>query len=259
MGTTFSSSSAAIEDGAAYEYVVVGAGPAGLQAAYFLRHFGLSYVVVDGADGPGSFFRTCPRGRTLISINKTSFPDLGGDIDAAEFRLRHDWNSLLSVEREPLMAAFSKAYYPDADDLVRYLEAFEARHDLGVRYGWRCARVDTRDDGFAVTVERDGVSATVAASVVLVAAGLGTPAAPDPDWTWRARQRVDYRDLPDDLGCYAGCNVGVVGGGNSARDARVLWRPLSRSDRGLVLWLLPWGPVAHLCTSPLDTYDVMLK
>ena len=67
------------------DYLVIGAGPAGLQAAYFLKHFGLDYAVVEASAQAGSFFRRYPRGRRLISINKRHFPDMSDyDVDAAE-------------------------------------------------------------------------------------------------------------------------------------------------------------------------------
>ena len=74
-----------LADGDAVEYLVVGAGPAGLQAAYFLKKFGLDHAVVDAADGPASFFRKYPVGRRLISINKRHLPDLA-PLDEAERR-----------------------------------------------------------------------------------------------------------------------------------------------------------------------------
>ena len=59
-----------------HDYVIVGAGPAGLQAAYFLERDGRDYVVLE-ADRPGSFFDRFPRHRMLISHNKvnTGFDD----------------------------------------------------------------------------------------------------------------------------------------------------------------------------------------
>ncbi|MDJ8948225.1 NAD(P)-binding domain-containing protein, partial [Clostridium perfringens] len=53
-----------------HEYVIVGAGPAGVQAAYYLEKAGRDYVILEKGDKPGYFFETYPRHRTLISINK---------------------------------------------------------------------------------------------------------------------------------------------------------------------------------------------
>ena len=52
-------------------YLIVGAGPAGLQLGYLMDRARLDYHIVERADGPGDFFRTFPRHRTLISVNKT--------------------------------------------------------------------------------------------------------------------------------------------------------------------------------------------
>ncbi|MEU8386157.1 NAD(P)-binding domain-containing protein, partial [Streptosporangium sp. NPDC048865] len=54
----------------ALDYVVIGAGPAGLQLGYFLGREGRSYLILEAGPGPGTFFRTFPRHRQLISINK---------------------------------------------------------------------------------------------------------------------------------------------------------------------------------------------
>jgi cation diffusion facilitator CzcD-associated flavoprotein CzcO len=74
-----------------HRYIVVGAGPGGLQIAHYLASAGRDYIVLDGGGSAGSFFHTFPRFRQLISINKraTGRSEL-------DFNLRHDWNSLLS-------------------------------------------------------------------------------------------------------------------------------------------------------------------
>jgi protoporphyrinogen oxidase len=71
-------------------YLIVGAGPAGLQLGYFLGKAGLDYRIVERAPHAGAFFATFPRHRTLISVNKvhTGFGD-------REKNLRWDWNSLI--------------------------------------------------------------------------------------------------------------------------------------------------------------------
>ena len=54
------------------DYLVVGAGPAGTQAGYFLERAGREYLVVEAGESPGTFFRRFPRHRTMISNNKVN-------------------------------------------------------------------------------------------------------------------------------------------------------------------------------------------
>ena len=62
-----------------FEYLILGAGAAGLQMAYCLEQAGRNYLVLEAGDGPGTFFKQYPRHRKLISINKvhTGFDEIG--------------------------------------------------------------------------------------------------------------------------------------------------------------------------------------
>ena len=112
------------------EYVVIGAGPAGLQLAYYLQRPGRDYVVLEAGPTPGTFYRTFPRHRRMISINKphTGWHD-------AEKDLRVDWNSLLSDDPALRFTRYTGRYFPDADDYLRYLTDFAG--GLNIRYGTR--------------------------------------------------------------------------------------------------------------------------
>ncbi|XP_063251869.1 FAD-dependent oxidoreductase domain-containing protein 2 isoform X2 [Prinia subflava] len=112
-----------------HDYCVIGAGPAGLQAAYFLQQAGRDYIVFERSHAPGSFFALYPRHRKLISINK----QYTGKSNS-EFNLRHDWNSLLSHDRRLLFRRYSRDFFPDADTMVRYLEDFASLLKLRVQY-----------------------------------------------------------------------------------------------------------------------------
>src|SRR5215204_6280386 len=79
------------------DYLVIGAGPAGLQLGYFLERAGRDYLILEAGTTPGTFFRTFPRHRKLISINKPHT----GEADP-ERNLRMDWNSLLSDDPDLL-------------------------------------------------------------------------------------------------------------------------------------------------------------
>ena len=81
-----------------YDYLIIGAGPAGLQMGYFLEKAQRSYLILEAGATPGTFFTKFPRHRKLISINKvyTGFDDV-------ELHLRWDWNSLLSDDEGMLL------------------------------------------------------------------------------------------------------------------------------------------------------------
>src|SRR5689334_8761909 len=117
-------------------YLIIGAGPAGLQLGYFMEKAGLDYLVVEAAGRPAAFFERYPRHRKLISVNKvhTGFDD-------AEKNLRWDWNSLLSSADDITFRHYSDRYFPAADDFVRYVDDYANRHELKVHYNTRIARI----------------------------------------------------------------------------------------------------------------------
>ncbi|KJK49285.1 hypothetical protein UK23_14505 [Lentzea aerocolonigenes] len=92
------------------EYLVVGAGPAGLQMGRFLHEAGRDYVIAEAGPEPAGFFREFPRHRVLSTDDNSLF-------DGVPF------------------ARYSKRAFPGADDLVRYLEDFA--RPLNVRYNTR--------------------------------------------------------------------------------------------------------------------------
>nr|BFE81396.1 hypothetical protein GCM10020093_039970 [Planobispora longispora] len=85
-----------------------------------------------------------------------------------------DWNSLLSDDPDLLSTRYSDRYFPDADDMVRYLGDFAAACGLRVLYGTRVRHVARvpGEDLFQVTDER---GRTREARRVIVATGVGGP------------------------------------------------------------------------------------
>jgi thioredoxin reductase len=186
------------------DYLVIGAGPAGLQLGYFLHRANRSYRILEAGPEPGTFFRTFPRHRTLISINKPHT----GSADP-EFNLRMDWNSLLSDDPDLLFTRYSERYFPNADDLVRYLADFATKTGLDIRYDSRVVEV-TRDEHFRV-VDQHGTTHT--ARRLVVATGPSKPYLPPIPGLETAEQygtvSTDPRDFLDQ-------RVLVIGKGNSA-------------------------------------------
>ena len=185
------------------EYAVIGAGPAGLQLAYYLQRAGRDYVVLEAGQAPGTFFRTFPRHRRMISINKphTGWHDPEKD-------LRVDWNSLLSDDPTLRFTRYTGRYFPDADDYLRYLSDYA--RGLNVRYGHRVTLVSRIGAGFEIRCENDEV---FTADRVVVATGFGAMNVP-PIPGIEATER--YWDVPVDPREFTDQRVFIIGKGNSA-------------------------------------------
>lgn len=194
------------------DYCVLGAGPAGLQMAYFLQRAGRDYAVFERAPRPGSFFTRYPRHRQLISINKRHTGKAN-----AEFNLRHDWNSLLSHDPRLLFRHYSRAYFPDAGDMVRYLGDFAQRLGLHVLYNTTITHVTLHKARQAWNghyfILTDQMGHTHQCSVLLVATGLSVPNQVD----FPGSEYVEgYESVSVDPEDFEGQNVLILGRGNSA-------------------------------------------
>jgi thioredoxin reductase len=187
--------------------VIVGAGPAGIQLGYFLERAGSSYTVVEAGEAPGTFFRTFPRHRKLISVNKVY---TGWDDD--ELDLRVDWNSLLSDDPDLRFTRYSKRFFPAADDMVGYLADFAGKHGIRVRYGTRIAHI-TRDGGDGDFLLTDAAGGELRARRVVVATGVSRPYEPEIPGAELADQ---YGTVGVDPEEFVNQRVLVVGKGNSA-------------------------------------------
>ncbi|GAA4541082.1 NAD(P)-binding domain-containing protein [Amycolatopsis samaneae] len=188
------------------DYLVIGAGPAGLQLGHHLDRAGHRYLVLEAGAAPGTFFTRYPRHRQLISVNKkhTGWAD-------PELNLRMDWNSLLADDPDPLLfTAYSDLLFPDAEDFLRYVADYAEKYAVAVRYNARVTRVSRDGDGFAVT-DTDG--AVYRARRVVVATGVSRPYVPDVPGMEFAEQ---YENVSVEPGEFLGKRVLVIGKGNSA-------------------------------------------
>src|SRR5690554_574463 len=130
-------------------YIIIGAGPAGLQLGYFLQKNNLDFLILEKDEISGSFFRDYHKNRSLISINKvfTGFDD-------KDFNLRFDWNSLLCDKDELQFKKYSTTYFPKADTLVKYLNDFANAYKLPINYGVEITKID-KDEKFMLTASND--------------------------------------------------------------------------------------------------------
>ncbi|MER5268170.1 NAD(P)-binding domain-containing protein [Actinosynnema sp. NPDC002837] len=188
----------------AHDYLIIGAGPAGVQLAALLERDGRDYAVLERGSAPGTFFTRYPRHRTLISINKVH----SGYADP-EQRLRMDWNSLLTDDPELLFTRYSRRYFPAADDLVRYLADFAAATGIRVHYDTEVVRISRDDEGFTV-LDRGG--RTWRAARVVVATGVSQLHVPPIPGIEHAER---YDTFDTDPESFTDQRVLVIGKGNS--------------------------------------------
>ncbi|GLZ35219.1 pyridine nucleotide-disulfide oxidoreductase [Lentzea sp. NBRC 105346] len=187
------------------DYLVIGAGPAGLQLGYYLEKAGRDYLVLEAADTPGAFYTTFPRHRRMISINK---PNTGWT--DPELNLRMDWNSLLSDDPDLLFTKYTDEYFPHADVYVRYLADFARR--VRVRCGSRVTEVARPDPAgpFRVTTADGEV---FEAKRVVVATGPSKPYVPSIPGV---ETTEFYHDVTLDADDFTAQRVLIIGKGNSA-------------------------------------------
>jgi thioredoxin reductase len=190
------------------DYLVIGAGPAGLQLGWLLAQAGRGYVILEAGSTPGTFYRRFPRHRRMLSVNK---PHTGWE--DPELNLRMDWNSLLSDDPDLLFTRYTDRYFPDADDYVRYLTDYATACRLNVAYDTRVTRISRSGDSAGEFTVTDQHGRTVRAMRVIVATGFGGPYVP-PIPGIEATER--YEDVSVDPEDFADQRVAIIGKGNSA-------------------------------------------
>jgi thioredoxin reductase len=186
-----------------FEYLIIGAGPAGLQLGYFLEKANRSYLILEAGDTPGTFFKKFPRHKRLISINKvyTGYDD-------PEINLRWDWNSLLSDSEEMRFKNYSREYFPHSEDLVRYLNDFADQFHLKVKYNCKVVRI-AKKDKFMVIDSNDNVYSTAG---LIIATGFSKPYIPPIPGIELAENYTDVSIDPED---FTNQRVLIIGKGNS--------------------------------------------
>lgn len=235
-------------------YLIIGGGPAGIQLAYFLQRRGLSYQVLERADCAGSFFKKFPRHRKLISINKVHTGHTDNEIN-----LRWDWNSLLTEgEDELLFKHYSKEYFPDADQLPRYLQDFVDKFQLRIRFNCAVTKVWRDEEGKFRAENEQGD--TFISEILVVATGFFIPNLPEIQGIELAET---YVDVDVDPANFENQRVLVIGKGNSGFEtadnliqSASLIHVLSRNSVKLAWQTHYVGDLRAVNNNLLDTYQL---
>jgi len=188
-----------------YEYLIIGAGPAGLQLGYYLQKENRNFAILEAGDCAGAFFKKFPRHRTLISINKayTGYSD-------PEVNLRWDWNSLLCEDERFMFKNYTEDYFPSADRLVDYLKDFASHYQLPIKTDTRVVEISGKEGHFRVTDQNGQVHE---AECVITATGLFKPFTPDIPGI---EHTEPYTSVSVDAKDFTNKNVLIIGKGNSA-------------------------------------------
>ena len=190
------------------EYLIIGAGPAGLQMGALLTQANREVAIVEGSSQVASFFQQYPVHGRLISFNRSAslvHP-------SPEFRERFDWNRLLGSP--PHIHLDDADLYPTREQYMHYLTKYAKYHQLPITFRWRVARLHKMGDWWEVM--RDHGTGKVRAKVVLVATGM----TPKPIQPIHGLQNVRYDELGS-LGkeTFRKKRVWVLGNGNAGMES----------------------------------------
>ena len=188
-----------------FEYLIIGAGPAGLQLAYFLEKAQRSYLLLERGQSVGTFFRQYPRHRKLISINKVFT-----GYDNPEINLRWDWNSLLCDDPNLNFSNYSQDYFPHTDALVNYLEDFSSQLNLQIQFDTEVVNIKKDAALFSIS---DQNQCTYTSKRLIIATGLSIPYVPDIPGIELAE---NYTSISLDRASFANQRVLIIGKGNSS-------------------------------------------
>lgn len=177
--------------------LVIGAGPAGIASAYYLKRAGIPYLVVDSAEVIASTWAYL---YPSLKLNTTRF------------------FSHMPHKRFPL----SYGIFPTGQQYHRYLVDFVREHDLNIRLGVSVERVMPEGEGWRVEMIEDGQPRSAWYPAVISAAGrFANPFSAAIPGLSEFRGEVihahDYRDAEP----FAGKQVMVIGNGPSGMDIAV--------------------------------------
>lgn len=241
------------------ENIILGAGPAGLQLAYYFKEEGIPYLVLERNAMAASFFTKYPHSRKLISINKKNVGN-----DNPEFALRHDWNSLIDISGARFTEKTDE-YYPDREDLVDYMNEFAIRHKLTIKFNVNIIQI-TKGDGYTLRAEDD----IYTCKKLIVATGMSLPNIPQNflmDTITRpilhyAHYPPGYFQKKENLALYKNKNLLIFGNGNSALELGNLLNPLCSNiiimGREYSKWAMSSHYVGHIRSVYLPYIDTFL-
>jgi len=230
-----------------YDYIIVGSGPAGLQAGYFLEKYKKDYIILEKSNNNGSFFKKYPIHRKLISVNKVNTGSNNKD-----FNLRHDWNSLLCEDDNLLFKNYTKEFFPHADCMVKYLNDYQYKNDIKVSFNTNVLKINKTEEGiFEINIVkevieyvngycvRNNVDQVIQCRKLIIASGLMKNENYS-DNPINDEKYFNYKDITKDKSIFTNKNVCILGKGNAAFETADYL-----TDTAAVIQMFARGPINH--------------
>jgi putative flavoprotein involved in K+ transport len=172
-----------------YDSIVIGAGQAGLAAAYYLQKKGVKYLVLEsGNQTVGSWAKYYD---SLTLFSPARYSSLPG------FRFPGDPNR-----------------YPAKEEVISYLIQYADHHNLKIRTGEKVTDVKKQGTFFKITTENGKLFHTK--TVISATGAFAFPNVPIIDGSERYKGKIIHSSQYKNVEEYKNQKVVVVGGGNSA-------------------------------------------
>ena len=192
-----------------FDYIILGAGPAGLQIGYYLENKNRNYIIIERNNDVGSTFKNYPKHKKLLSINKIHTKIKTYEVQR-RVNYRYDWNSLLCEDDDLFLQDITSEYLPNTDDLIIYFKRFQEKYKLNIKFNTLIVKIRKNKDNFLL-ITKDGM---FVCKYLIICIGLQKPYIPKD--IPGIEHAIGYESIDLDKNKYINKSLLIIGKGNSA-------------------------------------------
>ena len=191
--------------------IIIGAGPAGLQLAYYFKKYNMDYVVLEREQTCGTKYLKFPHSKKMLSVNMST--------NNSNFDLKNDYNSLLNEEHFYFTNNMTEDC-SDSDNYYKYLNDFHKKFNLKIDFEVDVHNIQFINKEFVIKSKKK----VYFCKKLIIATGMSQPIIPNCKFDPKFKTNVKhYFDFPenyfvnnDNLEKYKNKNILIIGAGNSA-------------------------------------------